>query len=65
MARRRVLHGLHRKNVKKSSCLKPEGLESWYLVCSIIQWTSTKFIQIISLEPKTGLPQGYLVFSII
>ena len=22
--------GLYRKNIKKSSCLKPQGLESWY-----------------------------------
>ena len=27
--------GLYRDNVKKSSCLKPQGLVPCYLVCSI------------------------------
>ena len=27
--------GLYRENVKKSDCLKPEGLDYWYLVFSI------------------------------
>ena len=27
--------GLYKEKVKKSSCLKPQGLEPWYLVCSI------------------------------
>ena len=28
--------GLYRENVKKSSCLKLEGLEPWYLVCRYV-----------------------------
>ena len=43
---------LYRENVKKSSCLKPQGLEPCYLVCSITKWTSTKIVQIIALGPK-------------
>ena len=27
--------GLYRENVKKKSCLKPQGLKPWYLVYSI------------------------------
>ena len=27
--------GLYRENMKKSSCLEPEGLDYWYLVFSI------------------------------
>ena len=48
--------GLYRENVKKSSCLKLEGLEPWYLVYSITMWTSTKFVQIISLGPEMECP---------
>ena len=43
--------GLYRENVKKNYCLKPEGLDCRYLVFSITQWTSTKFVQIIALGP--------------
>ena len=49
--------GLYRENMKKSSCLKPLGLELWYLVCSITLWTSTKFGQIMPLGPKMAPPQ--------
>ena len=55
--------GLYRENVKKSSCLKPQGLDYWYLVFSITLWTSTKFVQIIDLGPKM-VPPGCLMFYI-
>ena len=45
-------HVLHRNiqgNLKKSSCHKLEALELRYLVCSIDQWASTKFDQIMAL----------------
>ena len=29
-------------------------LEPWYYVCSIILWTSTKFVQIMPLAAKNG-----------
>ena len=50
--------GSYRENMKKSSCLKPYGLESLYLVCSITWWNSTKFVQIMPLGPKMAPPQG-------
>ena len=50
--------GLYRENVKKSFCLKPRGLELDILVCSINKLTSTKFVQIMPLAPKMGLPWG-------
>ena len=55
--------GLYRGNVKKSSCLKPQGLEPWYLVYSITKWTSTKFVQILALGPGMARPRG-LMFDI-
>ena len=27
--------GLYRENMKKSSCLKPQGTESWYLIWNV------------------------------
>ena len=29
--------GLYRENMKQSSCLKPKGIESWYLVFGPLQ----------------------------
>ena len=49
--------GLYRGKHEKSSCLKPRGLEPWYLVCSIIWWTSTQFVQIMPLGTKSALPR--------
>ena len=41
------LHRLiYREYMKNPFCLKVQGLESWYLVCSITWWVSTKFVQI-------------------
>ena len=57
--------GLYRENMKKSSCLKPEGLDCWYLVFSFTLWTSTKFVQIIGAEPKMALPQGSIVLHML
>ena len=37
---------------------KPQGLELWYLVCSITYWTSIKLVQIIPLGLKMALPWG-------
>ena len=55
-------HVLHRliwwKTWKKSSCLKPDGLESWYLVCSITWWTSTKSVQNMPIGPKMAPLRG-------
>ena len=42
----------------RKSCLKPQVLKPWYLVGSIIYWTSTKFVQIMPLGPKLGPPCG-------
>ena len=50
--------GVYRENEKKSSCLKPKGLEPWHLVCSIAKWTSTKFVQIISFWPEMPWERG-------
>ena len=67
--------GLYRENIKKSSCLKPQGIELWYLVCSITKtsgplpslfklWSrSTKFVQIMTLGPKMVLSQGATCFT--
>ena len=44
---------LFREN-KKSSCLKTQDLEPWYLACSNNIWTSTKFVQIMALGPKVA-----------
>ena len=35
---------LHSENKKRSSCLIPLGLGPWYLVCSITQRTTFKFV---------------------
>ena len=50
------------KNMKKSSCLKPQGLEPWCLVCSITLWTSTKFVQIMPLRRKMAPPRGHMFY---
>ena len=50
--------GFYREYVEKTSCLKPHGLEPYYLVCSINKWISTKFVQIIPLGLKMVLPWG-------
>ena len=50
--------GLNRENVKKSPCLKPQGLKPWYLVCSITKGTSTKFVHIIPHGPEIAPPRG-------
>ena len=54
--------GLYRENMKKSSCLKPYGLESLFLVCSITWWKSTKFGQIMPLGPKWPHPRGHMFY---
>ena len=38
------LHRLLQAKLEKSSCLKPECLGLWYLICSFILWTSTKIV---------------------
>ena len=43
---------LYRANMNNSVCLKAWGLEPWYLICSFILCSSTKFVQIIPLWPK-------------
>ena len=49
-------HVLHRlmENMNKSSCMKPQIIEPWYLIWSI---TSTNFVQVILLRPKMFPPQ--------
>ena len=37
---------------------KVEGMEPWYLVCSISLWTSTKFVHMMPLWLKLALPRG-------
>ena len=54
--------GLYREKHEKSSCLKPQGLEPCYLVCIIIWWTSTKFVQIITLGPKISPPGVHMFY---
>ena len=49
--------------MKKSSCLKPQGLELWYLVCSITLWFSTQFVLIMTLGPKMALPRGHMFYT--
>ena len=49
----------HIENITKSSCLKPLGLEPWYLVCSTIQWTQFQFAQNIALGTKMAPPGGH------
>ena len=50
--------GLYTENMKNSSCLnhKAESLDIWCVASS--QWTSTTFVQIMTLEPKMAWPQG-------
>ena len=55
--------GLYKKNKKKNSCVKPDGLDYGYLVFSITLWTSTKFVQIIA-GARNGLAQGSHMFYI-
>ena len=50
------------ENLKKSSCLKRGSPGLWYLVCSFIQWTSTKVVQIIALGSKKASRQGPLFY---
>ena len=52
---------LYRENMKKSSCLKPQRIEPWYLVCSIYLWTSTKFVQIMPPGPKIARAGGHMI----
>ena len=40
------------------SSLKVEGLQLWYLVCSISYWTSTKFVNKMPLGSKPAPPLG-------
>ena len=44
------------ENLKKSSSLKPEDVEHIYLACKIMKWSSTKFVQIMTLGPKVATP---------
>ena len=53
---------MYGENLKKSSYLKPYGPESSYLVCSITWWTSTKFVQVMPLEPKMAPPVGHMFY---
>ena len=45
--------------MKEYSSLKRQCLEPWYLVCSIILWTSTKFVQIVAVGKKWPRPRGH------
>ena len=49
----------------KYSCLKPQGLEPCYLVCSIIYWTSTKFVQIMPLGQKWASPGRHMFYKVL
>ena len=51
-------HGNRKEKLKKSSWHKLEAQELSYFVCSIVQWNSTKFVQIMALELKLALPWG-------
>ena len=54
--------GLYRKHMKTYFCLKQSGLESWYFVCSITYWTSTKFVQILPIRSKMAPPRGTIFY---
>ena len=49
---------LHRDTQEKLSCLKLKGLELRYLLCSIVQWSSTKIVQIMPLGSTLAPPWG-------
>ena len=50
--------GLYWENMKKSSCLKPQGLESWYLVCSSIEGALLGVLQLCPLGQKMPYAGG-------
>ena len=52
---------LYRENKKKSSSLKPQSLEPWYLLCNITQLTSSKYVQIMALGHKMGPIGGHMI----
>ena len=56
-------HGNRKKKLWKSSCSKPWGLELSYLACSIIEWISTKILQIMAMEWKLVLCCGFSDFT--
>ena len=48
------------KKIFKSSSLERQGLELLYFVYSIIYWSSTKFVQIMTPGPKMATPWGLI-----
>ena len=58
-----VLHRHIKGKHEKYVCLKSYGLEPWYLVCSITLWASTKFVQIMPLQPKKAQPRGHMFYT--
>ena len=52
---------IYGKNFKKSSSAEPKGWWSWNLVCSIRCWSTTKFVQMMTLGwPWPILPRGQI-----
>ena len=47
-----------------TSPLKPLGLGSIYVICSIALWTSTKFVQMVALGSKMALRRRVLCLKI-
>ena len=45
-------------HLQKFYSLKLEGVELWYLVCSISLWISIKFVHMMPLGSKLASPQG-------
>ena len=58
-----ISYRLIQLNLKKSSKNKPEGPELRYLACGIVQWTSTKIVQIMAPGSILAPPRGSLVLT--
>jgi len=54
------------KYFKKSSCLKLQGIEHYYLVFKIIKWSSTKIVKIMptALYGQKGPREAACLFNI-
>jgi hypothetical protein len=48
----------YNKKIKKSFCLKVQGIELWCLLNNVIYRSSTKVVQIFTLVSKLALPGG-------
>ena len=57
-----LLQRLWKAKLQEFSCLKLEGPGLWYLVYSIIKYTSNKINQFITLRAKIAPSQGHLFY---